>query len=462
MGGDQSDVHLVASAHAIMEAIKKPIMAGVCLACAVLFGCGVNPTNRWTSGGDARTWEDPRNWSLGKVPGSQEVAEITATNQIVVQSVVRLHGLSLSPATSLVCVGTHGEVEVSAWCRFDGANLIAKRGAKITLPGGGYKGPTSPVDTLWWADGTNSRITVAITALSGGTSGAHSIEATDGGTIRIDEVTGVTNGHVAVSVGNPDATHRSIISFSKLGWGAMDCRLNPGGRLEMPALTNLSLGSMRSRGGGHVEWAKLSQADGASFAVSQGAKLKTGRGFQSYTGRTDGHESLFSASGPESALDLGSLTQLKGGRPGAVIIRADKGGVVWLNNVPSLTGGNFTVEAAGTGSAILATNVGAIISTHGNNTLVAATQGKILLANLLIHQRTRLEGVELGTRVVNLDAQSGPTLTGESNQVYEIQEMNSQGAWRTISKVPMTNSHQRLTIDVSTPVKAALFDPHKP
>ena len=47
--------------------------------------------------------------------------------------------------------------------------------------------------------------------------------------------------------------------------------------------------------------------------------------------------------------------------------------------------------------------------------------------------------------MVSLEAQSGPTLAGVSNQVYEIQVMDSQGTWRTIAKVPMTNSNQAIT-----------------
>ncbi len=219
-------------------------------------------------GGTGSDWHDPQNWFGRRVPGEDERAVIpfgntpvilsqnatlrglTAASPIVLQNGTLLvtegpstlsQGLVIERQAGLHAAGAGTAVSVVGTTAFNGGELRATTGARISLP----TLPTLATGSPSWnsrnrieADGTGSRIELpAVTSFTGG-SITFQINALSGGTVLLDHLE-TFEGHL---------TARSHGTDSMLYFPRLQTMSSPGtnSRIEVFDTGEVEIGTMRS------------------------------------------------------------------------------------------------------------------------------------------------------------------------------------------------------------------------
>ncbi len=315
----------------------------------------------WTGGGDAKSWQDPHNWSLNAAPGSSDTAVIEVANALtidysgnssiesitddpsngasaaidimsgslsVTSGASQIDGsLSFGSGASLSAMGSGTTFTASGAADIDGSNLYASGGAQMAFPTVTALSTTSGANLTIQASGTSgpngtgtpSEIDLShVTSLTGTTDNVIFFNAYSGGKVDLSRLASNPSGRNFFQVSGTG----SVLDLSLLPSIVSDqgnnslLSVTSGGTLVAPLLTTLTSTDLTIDGTATVPTGQLSSYTGGAITVNSGTPNFSG------------------------------LTSINGDQ-----VYANGGAVVAFPNVTSLSttsGADLTIQASGT------------------------------------------------------------------------------------------------------------------
>lgn len=318
-------------------------------------------TITWDGGGDGTSWNDPANWagdvlpaagddvvipdpagdrSVAGAPGNITIRSLQCDSALTLEaghltltggaSVVR-GALHIAPTRTLTATGPTTTFTASGPTEINSALIVAQAGATIDLPT-----PTTVADeggccgAAWKAEGPGSVLALPNLMEMHANPNRNwpmSVQALDGGEVRLPQLAAVASGYVRIVVRGPDS------------------------RIDLGAVTELSVMTFEIGVGATVVLDTLTTIDGTSFTVSSGATLEL-PAVTHYADTGGCCGALWEAQGSGSVLSLPNLVELTGNPTWAMTIQAQEGGRVELPLLASVPDSHLRCYADGTGSLV--------------------------------------------------------------------------------------------------------------
>jgi hypothetical protein len=369
---------------------------------------GFGQTIAWSGAGSSSSWFDPNNWTGRQVPGSANDVlimsgtgtEVTVTNTATVRSIQCTKALTISGGTFTVVAGSsqvQGALVITNGSNLaatgvgttftgsgptsgDGANLSASGGAVLSLPGlVSYQAPSVCETVAWQADGAGSGVSLpGLTNVTGNTVCAYlTVRASNGGQVLLSNVVKDLGGSLSVQ---SDGSN-SLVNLSWLteNAGTLNLEASGGGSVLVPKLADGNGVNFNLAPGGAISTAQLTNISGSSLSVSGGGVMSL-PGVVSYQAPGVCEGVTWQASGVGSLLSLPGLTNVTGNTVcGYLIVKAQDGGQVLLDNVVTNLGGDLSVQSDGSNSLV---NLSSLAGNAGTLNLEASGGGSVLVPKL--------------------------------------------------------------------------------
>jgi hypothetical protein len=318
-------------------------------------------------------WDVGSNWSLGHAPGTGDTAVIntavaaTVTIQpgdaIQVQGVTTgskdtlaitsgslkvtsgsstLGGGLFMTGGSLTASGAGVKLTANGSTAADGASLYAAGGATLSLP---QLTTYTANESTFQADGAGSVLDVSALLRQEPQGSFWLINATNGGTLKLNSLTQIGWGTEVGSAVITDTGNSRLVDGNVNALDGVNATLDGTDPHVADSWGSFVNGSLSITGGSY-NLAGLTDVDGSSLYVSGGGSLAL-PGLTSYTSQAGG-AGIFKADGAGSVLDLSSLTSLT--EQGFVEFDGTDGGKVNLSALTSLpdnVGDLFNVSGSG-------------------------------------------------------------------------------------------------------------------
>jgi hypothetical protein len=393
----------------------------VSIVCICLTSISHGAAVSWVSGASG-TWQTATNWSSNPaLPGSADDVTINqpgtltitlATTPPAINSLNMAENL-FSNTLSDLFVGAGGGT-ISGTVTFQAGKLISQTGTLQlqntvnsdvsglkTIAGGkmlfspGVLPTINAPRTFLESDGANSLLDLSgVTTFTGGNFANSVIVASSGGTIELENVSGITTGatYVEATGANSKIDLTTLTSFTSTVFTATtELRATNGGKLITPNLTSLGRVNVQVDGAtSSIDVDGVTNADFASFRALNGAVVAP-TALTSYT--AGANSTLFQADGTNSRVDMSSVTTFNGGTFVNAKLIANSGGRVELDGVATITTGATLIDANGTGSVVDVSALTTFTRTNVSDTtrLRATGGGSILSSNLTTLGPVRVE-----------------------------------------------------------------------
>jgi hypothetical protein len=379
----------------------RPRVRGYRPALLVLEDRWLPSTILWTGDAGDGLWQTAGNWAGGVVPGAADDAVIDDTSppvtvtlgpagRVSVQSLTSSKDFVLAGSLTLTAgssslgraftLNSHATLGVdgattsltaTGTTTIRGVNLLATNGGTIGLVGDATYDETGLFDDpVFQADGATSRLDLSgVTVWRGpgqtrtGTTSNHiTVQATNGGTVDLPNVTSISVGNSyfqALDGGQINLT--GLTSFAganrSLGVNALDARRG-GAAIVAPALASLSNVNLRLAGDASLSVGQLGSFVHGDIRVSRDANLG---GVLTLPVTTidepalDGPDNVsFVADGAGSRLDLSGVTAWHAAGNVTLRVQATNGGAVDLSHVADIANVNTLFQALDGGQVNLA------------------------------------------------------------------------------------------------------------
>jgi len=340
----------------------------------------------WTGSGDGKSWTDAANWSNDKVPtasddvainlgsnptiqitsGPQSVHSVTSTDPIAISggsltvaaNSTLSGGLSMTSG-SLLATGSGTALTVAGATTISGANLYAQSGGTLSLPN---LTAYSSNGNTFQADGTGSVLDVsALVTLT--QSAGWSIDATNGGKLKLNGLTALTSVHRITIVESSGGT---VLDPNLATLTGVNATLDGTDTQIANSWTTFTGATLKVTGGSYTLQG-LTDLDLSSLYVESGGTLSLPN-LKSYASN-----GVFEAEGTGSVLDVSALATLT--QSGGWSIDATNGGKLKLNGLTALTSVDRITITDSNGSTLLDPNVttltGVNATLDGTDTQVA-------------------------------------------------------------------------------------------
>jgi hypothetical protein len=251
-------------------------------------------------------------------------------------------------------------------------DLRVSGGAVVTLAAlEHHQNDPGCVVNTWRASGAGSTLNLpSLVSLAGPDCGSLSIQATEGGTILMDQLPVITEGTVNVLADSPNSRiHLDSLALSTAIQRVVRFESRNGGSVHIPSLPGGPMVAVALQSGGVLPMSQLTQLKGlavagmsidlpaltnlhkADLSISQGAVVTLPNLVHHDQG--DGCSvNYWDVSGAGSQLHLPALLQLTGSPCGRLNIRALAGGAISLNQLATISEGTLIFTADGTNSLV--------------------------------------------------------------------------------------------------------------
>jgi hypothetical protein len=355
-------------------------------------------------------------------------------------------------------------------------NLVATRTAGgITVSGGGIVSAPNLVRHIydsdchtdtWLVTGTGSVLDFpGLATLSGPVCGWLNIEATAGGVCKLGSITNIMEGlvnFVADGMGSRidlAALDQSlavlrVVSFTALNSGTISIPLLEGGPTVNIAIQSggiLDVAQMNLLKGLTVSGTTLvlpgiTHLFNGNLTVNQGAILR----FPNLVQHGQSSACTFNTwtvQGPDSELDLSSITSLTGNRCGSLTVQALGGGRLLLPSLTNIPSGAVQLRSADSGSIVDLSALASFLNARSESRLVTTNGGTLLLSD----EPLVLSGV--GIQIAPGSPGLSPTHLAATNLVLHGRPWDSYwidaretaspfNPWKFFRRVPLTNEFQ--------------------
>lgn len=308
---------------------------------------GLSATVTWDGGAGDGSWHSAANWSGDVSPDAADDVVVPVGVTVAVVESVTVKSLTLRPRSGLNASG-NGVVFEAATALVDGANLSARQGASIFLPGLlAYQNTDSNGGSaVFSAVGIGSVLNLPNLSKLASNFGSISVGASDGAEVRMPALPQVIQGSVTFAA-HGEGSRIDLSALVRFTGGTLSVGEN--GEISADALERLNSSYLKITGPGSISLPALTDLDLSSISIGGGAQWSPPARVTSY--QMGGNGLL--ADGPGSVLDLSGIATLA-----AAEVYARAGAEIRLSGVSQLEGGRFS--ATGDGSRIDFSNLNRI------------------------------------------------------------------------------------------------------
>jgi hypothetical protein len=282
---------------------------------------------------------------------------------------------------------TWGDVTVSSNCLVRAPNLTT------------HSEPDACIGHTWLATGAGSTLDFSgLTNFVGSSCGFLTVRATAGGTVLFTNLPAVSEGTANFTADGSNSVLNlsglrlcpaslQYVTFNVSNAGTILMPLFPGGPLVVVTIASggtLPTAQLTELGGFTVTGAKITFLGLTNIAVNNvtvnGGAVVAAPNLTTHRQSGGCFGNTWLVSGPGSVLDLSHLTSLTGASCGAQNLSATSGGLLLLNNLPSIPDGTLAFLADGSNSVV---NLASLASTTGLRSVTfSAANGGTFLAPL--------------------------------------------------------------------------------